>query len=849
MITEPCRHPSKTPWLRAERADFAAHFAVVPLEEAEARRGTGSPSRARGWWTVEAGMPGRAFSVNGRGPPPAVWHGPGYEQGALLGGQPAVMTNASLSYAEERRMLNAEHMAEERRVQALVKDRVVLFFQQYREIVIERFGTERRNMSQHDLDFLLSHAFNDEVARLTPPELLPTQQLNQQLRGQPRYRLVFAHDCQAKSCNDPSCPLCLNNPKRPCGVEIFKRKYFEHDVIIANCKGPIKLQLCDAQTGEVVKINITVELFMLKGTAYDQNFPAGIPHCACDAIGACALLMVRGEDKDDRSKVETPLLLSDNIPNQPNGKLHICLQDGEAVLPSVKVFKSSEALLGGRKTPYRLYAGIPRDSSTLLPETVAPAVDPLGFVVATQRAKLQEKKGRPFLADPIASLDQIGGRRVETLGCLDAKIDLPAGVLGKVHTVKDFLTLGNDLQRHPHHKKEILTLLKMNDLQWAEAWKHAKTAVQADNKLRVWWFTNTEGLLYECETGEVKLKGPAGYISCGETPHAMPCSDFPPDQQESLNDLHKDALRSYGMPGHPGWEVYPYDSIDFKAKPSAIRIARPTKLIIPLPKVEGEPEAADSGRIVSGLSELSLDDSRFNSCLGSGLNCFRGGYSYPKDTFSYPKDEMSMESVEVEGEAAGATAMAEAFGSPQSEYPMDSTLMPHPGDPGCSMPPPQPRIPHSPPDSAFTAPSRPTSLQQQPCCYSRPDQFNDHRLTINPAMAPPMHIAGQIALNIKPKEAQTDPNGERGAEQFEFDPGRDQFQPDTSVHAAHRAFAEDGIGQPFQDVDEMPINSEDLGSWRCLPTSGEQFCEVETAKSMLQTQRDPSQFPHPNDGT
>ena len=50
----------------------------------------------------------------------------------------------------------------------------------------------------------------------------------------------------------------------------------------------------------------------------------------------------------------------------------------------------------------------------------------------------------------------------------------------------------------------------MNELQWNEAWEHAETAVQADNHLRVWWFNQTDGLLYECETGEIKLKNPVG---------------------------------------------------------------------------------------------------------------------------------------------------------------------------------------------------------------------------------------------------------------------------------------------------------------------------------------------------
>lgn len=123
--------------------------------------------------------------------------------------------------------------------------------------------------------------------------------------------------------------------------------------------------------------------------------------------------------------------------------------------------------------------------------------------------------------------------------------------------VRDFLKLGGLIQGHPQQKKEVsgtetkefegvpfpeahcsrkqvqmgfevavwhyvllptslvyqvLTLLKMNELQWSEAWEHAETAVQADNQLRVWWFNQTDGLLYECETGEVKLKHPIGKV-------------------------------------------------------------------------------------------------------------------------------------------------------------------------------------------------------------------------------------------------------------------------------------------------------------------------------------------------
>eukprot|EP00803_Ostreobium_quekettii_P000709 evm.model.scf_1152.1 EVM.evm.TU.scf_1152.1 scf_1152:2023-9350(+) len=466
------------------------------------------------------------------------------------------------------RDLSAEHAEEERRLQEVVRDRVWLIFHHFHDNAMGKFGADARTLDANDFHEILEQSFYEEVARMLPTNSASPTQAEMEISSQIRYRVVFTHDCQAQSCSDMACQLCINNPKRPCGEVIFKRKYFENDLIMAKCGGPIKIRLLDVQTNELVKISTTLELFILKGPVHDQKFPSGIPHCACEGLSQCQLLLVDQEEKDERGeKVVIPLLQSDYLPNQPNGKVHIRLQDGEATLPNVKVFKSSEALLGGRRTPFRLYAGVPRDAA-ISPETVIPAVDPKGFVVATQRAKLQEKKERPFLDDPIASLEQIGGRRVETLGCLgEKKLELPHGTPGKVHTVRDFLKLGSSIQGHPQQKKEVLTLLKMNELQWAEAWEHAETAVQADNQLRVWWFNQSDlqtGLLYECETGEVKLKHPVGLIQMADTPHVMPCKDLPQEQQDCINGLHTSATENYNKPGHPGWEVYPFDSVEFK---------------------------------------------------------------------------------------------------------------------------------------------------------------------------------------------------------------------------------------------------------------------------------------------
>lgn len=56
-----------------------------------------------------------------------------------------------------------------------------------------------------------------------------------------------------------------------------------------------------------------------------------------------------------------------------------------------------------------------------------------------------------------------------------------------------------------------------------------------------------------------------GFIQIAEPPHAMTCKDLQQEQQEYVNSLHKSAEENYYKPNHPGWEVYPFDSGEFKA--------------------------------------------------------------------------------------------------------------------------------------------------------------------------------------------------------------------------------------------------------------------------------------------
>ena len=49
-----------------------------------------------------------------------------------------------------------------------------------------------------------------------------------------------------------------------------------------------------------------------------------------------------------------------------------------------------------------------------------------------------------------------------------------------------------------------------------------------------------------------------------DTPLVMPCKDLQHQEQQEYLNLHKNAIENYNKPGHPGWEIYPFDSVEFK---------------------------------------------------------------------------------------------------------------------------------------------------------------------------------------------------------------------------------------------------------------------------------------------
>eukprot|EP00803_Ostreobium_quekettii_P001421 evm.model.scf_2696.1 EVM.evm.TU.scf_2696.1 scf_2696:17254-17652(-) len=114
---------------------------------------------------------------------------------------------------------------------------------------------------------------------------------------------------------------------------------------------------------------------------------------------------------------------------------------------------------------------------------------------------------------------------------------------------------------------------------------------------------------------------------------------------------------------------------------------------------------------------------------------------------------------------------------------------------------------------------------------------NAEQVRICPPRDPPIVLAGQMPVKVAPREVVHSPNCQfsPGVFQMNQEPGAGphpvSVPPNAATSSAHCAFPPGYIGQPFQDVG-VPINSEDLGSWR-VPSEP----DYEIAKSMLRIRR------------
>eukprot|EP00882_Tetradesmus_deserticola_P025720 GHRQ01028278.1.p1 GENE.GHRQ01028278.1~~GHRQ01028278.1.p1 ORF type:complete len:312 (+),score=125.81 GHRQ01028278.1:211-1146(+) len=249
---------------------------------------------------------------------------------------------------------------------------------------IRGFGTRVLQLAPDLHPTLLDRAVRDVLEVLPQPDygLVPVDMLELQL--------VFRHDCLALGCNEPQCVLCQHNSQRRCAVN-FCKKYLVNDRMVARCGAGIRVEVVDRANGKVFDgelPDVFLELFILDGAQYDQRFLGETGR---------ALLAAGGEGAD--AELEACTLLHNNkgaplitsltgCRADEQGRLLLQTQGGRLVLPDVTVTDSSEALLSGRKPPFRLVARAKHTDGRRL--RIRHAVSE-PFVVATRRVRASHK--------------------------------------------------------------------------------------------------------------------------------------------------------------------------------------------------------------------------------------------------------------------------------------------------------------------------------------------------------------------------------------------------------------------------------------------------------------------------
>ncbi|WIA17439.1 hypothetical protein OEZ85_014287 [Tetradesmus obliquus] len=409
-------------------------------------------------------------------------------------------------------------------------------------------------------------------------EVLPQPDYGQVSVEMLELQLVFRHDCLALGCNEPQCVLCQHNSQRRCSVN-FAKKYLVNDTMVARCGAGIRVEVVDRASGKVYNgdlPDVCLELFVLDGAQYDQRF-----------LGEAgrALLASGGEEAD--AQLEACTLLTNNkaaplitstagCRADAQGRLLLQTQAGRVVLPDVTVTDSSEALLSGRKPPFRLVARAKHSDGRRL--RIRHAVSE-PFVVATRRVRASHKVEIPGMDDAVSKLDHMGRETVRKLGDLAAAA-AQAGInlglepeLTRIEKVGEFKALALRADADGHLRQQLQALLKLPKDKWEEAAEHAKRAVLPDNRMRAWYAdpsTLELGLLFPCRLGLVDLKRPEALLQRA----VDAAGNFKVEVVTQLrqNPLQRDVVRqllpqaeaSWWAPGHVGWTIFPADTDNFE---------------------------------------------------------------------------------------------------------------------------------------------------------------------------------------------------------------------------------------------------------------------------------------------
>ncbi|KAK9908084.1 hypothetical protein WJX75_002589 [Coccomyxa subellipsoidea] len=439
---------------------------------------------------------------------------------------------------------------------------------------------------------IVQQAAAEAIASLPAPEYGRVAVENRDLQ------LVFRHDCLSLGCLDPQCVLCEHNPHRRCNVN-FAPKYLVNDVLKAKCDAPIRVEIIDRQTGVPLGEDIAdvhLEMAILDGNAYDAKcLEAGQERD--EDLEACCLLQ--------NNKQQALLVPSGAAVHNSQGKVVVQLARGMAQLPDLHVSDSSEAMLSGRKPPFRLLVrAVASDGRKV---NIRHAVSE-GYVVATRRTRTAGKVEIPNVDDHVSKLEHMGKETVKKLqdirvSAIQSGIDITVPD-NRIDKVGEFRKLALLAESDGHLRQKLQQVLKLSKEKWDDARDHAMRAVVADNRMRIWYADKASmelGLLFTCRLGNVDLDRPVGLLQkksqdgLQTTMEATLMAQQTPAQREQVRQLQPGAVASWWQPGHPGWAIYPVDSEQFMSTGALESVSVPNEQIVaPQPQmgVPGIPAAA-----------------------------------------------------------------------------------------------------------------------------------------------------------------------------------------------------------------------------------------------------------------
>eukprot|EP00775_Hariotina_reticulata_P010151 gene10151-10309_t len=357
----------------------------------------------------------------------------------------------------------------EQQLQGYVNQKLYEFARSFAAEVAPQLSTEQVD---HITSSILGRGGRPSTGQPSPALPAPQRPSNQH-HGP--LKLVFRHDCLALGCRDATCSLCQFNPGRACERN-FHKKYLVGDVLKARCGAAIRVELVDTRGRRIADSAFSnCEYEAADGSEFLQ-----IMELRAVLVDGAAFKDRGGESRQltdeefracakPRNAKEEILLAHKVSAVAARRPVRIELHNGTALLPDMQVTDSSEALLSGRRPPFRLVlwlsataaaakAGAAPNMADLLLQqqlmmmpTLSSAVSYAvseEFVVATRRVKQANKADVPLVDDPVSKIEHIGRETVRKLAdmrtaALEANVDVKvvSDSMARIDTVADPVAL------------------------------------------------------------------------------------------------------------------------------------------------------------------------------------------------------------------------------------------------------------------------------------------------------------------------------------------------------------------------------------------------------------------------